>query len=86
MTRSLFAREVARTLKPAVQSCSTSRQNYDFDRVHTGRLTRGRIPAKGCPQGEDEMSRNSQHISVTVQLGRDERGHEGAGPGLERLG
>jgi hypothetical protein len=22
------------------------RQNYDFDRVHTGRLTRGRIPAE----------------------------------------
>jgi hypothetical protein len=22
------------------------RQNYDFDRVHTGRLIRGRIPAE----------------------------------------
>ena len=52
MTRSLFARDVARTLKPAVQSCSTRRQNYDFDRVHIGRLARGRIPAEivlGCP-------------------------------------
>ena len=46
MTRSLFARDVARTLKPAVQSCNTRRQNYDLDRVHTGRLTRCRIPAK----------------------------------------
>ncbi|MDX6455500.1 MAG: hypothetical protein QOD48_1607 [Gaiellaceae bacterium] len=48
MTRSLFARDVARTLKPAVQSCSTRRQNYHFDRVHTSRPTRGRIPAKGA--------------------------------------
>ncbi len=46
MTRSLFARDAARTLKPAVQSGSTRRQNYDFDRVHTGRLIRGRISAE----------------------------------------
>ncbi len=46
MTRSLFARDAARTLKPAVQSGSTRRQNDDFDRVHTGRLIRGRISAE----------------------------------------
>jgi hypothetical protein len=46
---------------------------YDFDRVHNGRLTRGRIPRGDrlrCPQGEDEMSRECRHISVTVQLRR----------------
>ncbi len=45
---------------------------YDFDRVHTGRITRGRILAKRlrCPQGEGEMIRECRHISVAVHASR----------------
>ncbi len=44
---------------------------YDFDRVHHGRLTRGRIPGRHrlrCPQDGGEMSRECRHISVTVHF------------------
>jgi len=41
---------------------------YNHERAHTGRLTRGRIPADSlrCPQDGSEMSRTSRHISEAV--------------------
>jgi hypothetical protein len=46
---------------------------YNFDRVHLGRPTRGRIPADiiyGARKDGGEMSRACRHISESVQLRR----------------
>ena len=69
--RPAFARYLYPSLSGLRHELESYLAYYNYDLVHHGRLTRGRIPADiiyGAHKMETAMSRTCRHISVSAQL------------------